>query len=290
MSNVRFYVHSGEYEPRQAVIALTLGRGSMIALCMVYALILTHSPWELANILAVIVLAGSIGALFGVVAKHYHIRNERLIIGFGWLLGCLAVYFQWIFYLGLNTDFSALDLIIGPGLVWEGVLFFNQNPPYLILDEVEPSGVLGWIIWTIEAAIITGGSYMGTYATAGQGDNIYCETCQVWTDNDQYTGLLQPVGDCVLLIEQVGESGDLGPIIDLEDIDDPRADFTYVKVKLDSCPVCEQLNVVDLYKVEYSLDDEGDLSSSNTTLLDNLLIDKTAADRLRAAHALTDTL
>ena len=183
-----------------------------------------------------------------------------------------------------------MDFLLNPQIILEGFAFFMRE--YWLLDEFMLNGPMVGLLWIFEAIAIIGLVWWSAEAYAGQKDNIYCEQCGRWTENESYSPLL--VGKSLdQITRRLNHSGDLNEIFSLTTTSDPQVNQEYLVLKIDSCPGCDELHVLDVDKRRYRLDDDDDddddLTHGTVRAVENLLLDKRTAGSLRSSFSFSES-
>src|SRR5262249_20285307 len=135
------------------------------------------------------------------------------------------------------------------------------NPSFLLafilrLNEVghwkiggdKPTGLVLWILWAVEAAVIVGAAAIGASSTME--DEPYCETCNTWCKVKPLVAEFQPCDPAELKMRL--EAKDLKL---LEGLGAPTAEADrWLEAKLHQCGTCESTNTLTMEMVTAKTD------------------------------------
>ena len=174
----QFYQHSGRAGWTPFGMCL-LGIPLAILMAAIYSALVVYVP-----------LIGYVNAiflgiyLFGLaipLAKIGRICKCRSTFKLGLLsaiVSAVGVYFSWVFFIaflsGGEVPIVALNLAMEPRVVWEISCDIIANGWW----QNGPSGILEWIVVSIEAAIMIPG--VGLIAGSQIDRDVFCEDCGTW--------------------------------------------------------------------------------------------------------------
>jgi len=281
MVNSLYYKESGKFSPIGVVT--TIGGSALVALVLgaIYAYATWYIPIIYLNALLTAALGFGIGLSAGWLAKAGKIRNTWLMMFLGIVAGLLALYFQWVFWVGIQfKDVEGAGLIWSPFTLWEIIKAIGAEGVWgMGDDENTVKGFMLWLIWVIEAAIIVIVAWFSSCIFAG---GLFCEGCNEWAAKKEGAvklALTDQLGGSIQSIEE----GYLEPLTTL-----PRAghsDPAFARVDLHSCPKCSNFSALDLVGVTLEYDKEGNPQNKETSIISGLLTSSEVLAELRAAWA-----
>ena len=244
--------------------------GGVIAiavLSLAYAYINVYSP--IAGYISILFVGGfafGVGTAFSVLAHLSKCRNIGYTRVFGAIAGLLALYTSWAMFIQvlfardiIGFEGSKLDIFMDPSFVWEAASLIADGGWYS-LGSFTPSGMILWIFWLVEAAIIVGlASFISASSLEGE---VFCEACNDWAD--QENGITR--------LQRPKESGGVGDLA-AENISLPLVLPPFERGKKRSlrfdrwhCSKCDQLDVLLLNSVEFSRDENGQWTENETPI------------------------
>lgn len=179
------YAHSGKLGNAPWMMPL-IGLPLLLVTSLVYSYIAVYSP--VVGYLTILVLFGYVfvnGLLLGWLARLSRCRSERFVMLAGLGGGLFALYFSWVeFEVALFNRYAdggesvaTIDVLLSPAVVWTGASLIAQEGWYSVFGGT-PSGIVLWLIWLVEAAIIVFGTMMLTSVAIGR--EVFCEGCGAW--------------------------------------------------------------------------------------------------------------
>ncbi len=172
-----FYQHSGR--TGYAIPALFLvGIPLAMLVAAIYSYIVVYVPFV--GYVNVVFLAGyvcGLGIPLSYMARLFHCRSHGLLLLTSGLISLCGVYFSWVFLLYAlfsksDNPFPLVPVLLSPGIIWEIAKAVIEEGWW------GPSGIVEWVIVSIEAVIMVGGVAL---IAPGKIDNeVYCEDCNTW--------------------------------------------------------------------------------------------------------------
>ena len=235
-----YYQHSGR--PGWAIpLTIFIGIPVTISLAAIYAYVVVYCPViGYVNLLFLGALIFCGGFLLDRIARVGKCRNPAVMTGMGLLLGCIALYASWLFFLGaLLDDVSLLALITNPVGMWNIIGWFNANGWW------GPAGLIQWAIVATEAVAIVGG-----FTLAGRsaiGEDIFCEPCDAWCEPFE----------TMLLKKDPTLPADQRPRDNLQILAQPETnndDFPRYEADVLQCESCQSMQAIRVYDVVKTVD------------------------------------
>ena len=242
-----YYRHSGR-QGFAIPLAILIGIPVTIALAAVYAYVVVYCPvvgYVNLLFLGAFVCAG--GFMLNRIAKVGKCRSEMTMTAIGLLLGCIGLYFAWVFFIkALIPEIAVVQLILRPAGFWQIICGINAEGWW------GPSGLAQWALVAIEAALIVGGFTLAGLGSIGE--NIFCEDCGSWC---KPFAKLHLKNDPALSAEERPRSNlDRLSLPETTDDDYPRYDADVLR-----CESCQSMQAIRFYNVTQQLDD-GELKES----------------------------
>jgi len=277
-----------------------LGRGPFVAplvvipatlaIALAYGYADVYCP--IAGIVSILLVGAyvfAIGMVVGVVRSFGKVRSAGFMMSLGLAVGLFALYAAWVAFevalIGKAADPgeetpSYLMLLLRPDLVWKFASMINETGWYTI-KSATPSGIVLWGMWGIEAALIVGGTTL--MARASLNDEVFCEECDVWCEEDPRKPLLAVPPDLAAL--QPAIDGDPAGVAAFEKLDGVvDGSPTYLSLDLKRCPECKQHATSILRVVTITVDNEGKSTTSKADLSPRYVVDPATYERLAALH------
>ncbi len=216
-----------------------------------------------------------VGLIVGQAAHLAKVRNGAFVGAFGAAVGVLSVYTGWVFWLlawSEQSYFSPLsDTWWFSAIAEAAVEGVDQD------DETFQGGTL-YIWWTVEAVVIVGSSVLNALWLVGASDNTFCEACEEWAEDVYWSPVLEAIGAEEGFQAEL-EADPLRRLVAIRRAA-PGEYGTFSRIRIQACPSCQFFFCLDVQKIKRWENHEGPDGSSQTVLVDNLLIDKRTHDRL----------
>ena len=259
-----YYVESGQVNPVGALTFLGLGALAALGLGAAYAYLSFYIPLVYVNL----IIAGGFGFALGWVAakiaKMAKVRNASVLLGGGFLIGLLGLYFAWVFWIHAFSEFSMLSF--NPGDIFNIMQLLGITGVWEIFGSTPTGGML-YLIWALEAIIIIGVCVVVTKAFFTR--QPYCEDCNTWTEEMVISDRIEPIAEPKAFIQRL-EAKDFTALTSLERV---AADFPVrTKVEISDCPDCNGNAYLTVELVKVTVDDEGKTSTNLIPLVENLKI------------------
>lgn len=234
-----YYHHSG----RKGIafpLAVLLGVPITIILSALYAYIVVYCPVVgYVNLLFLGGFVTAVGYVIHQIAKIGKCRSDAMMIVIGFLLGCVALYFSWLFFLkALIGDVRIVTLIFSPAQMWQYIVAINSEGWW------GPSGLAQWALVATEALVIIGGLTLA--GASSLGEQVFCEQCNVWCKPFEKMHLRKDASSAT----QPASNLELLGLEETSADDYPRYDADIVQ-----CESCEQMQAIRFYNVRQETDD-----------------------------------
>ncbi len=177
------YYQDSEYFTVTGVILSFLLSGLMIlALAFGYSYSLLSLPFVQVNFVLTLLYGALAGLAIGLALRWCRVHHLGMVLLVGFVAGFGAVYSSWVvwFYghLGMfeTTGLSGLlDLASAPGRLWHLLRGINETGSWDVWGY-KPTGGALWLVWGLEAVLITGLSIFFAFSVACWGD-VFCQAC-----------------------------------------------------------------------------------------------------------------
>lgn len=183
-------------------------------------------------------------------------RNATFLRTMGLLAGLFALYASWVAFvyalLGREGQMplGIVELFLQPRAVWEVVQAINEDG-WFSLRSLTPSGVMLWIMWGIEAAVIVGLPTLAASMTID--DELFCEPCNAWCPAWKQPFLFEMPSDHQRL--EPLQSGKVDPLADLATVtaEEPH----HLRLRVQRCEACQSTAAFQAEVVALTQDKEG---------------------------------
>ncbi len=280
MNPTTHYRPSGELSPLAFPTVLLLGVPAALLLATVYAYTILYMP--IAGYVTFI-LSGGFGLLagvaFGFVLRLGKVRNQAVGFGLALLLGLFAFYMHWVIwvygFLGrAEVEASLLALLFQPAVLWDIILRINETGAWELFHST-PTGVVLWILWTVEALLILGPVLI---VAPSMTSAPYCERCHKWCDEEEGVQSLRTTDD-----DTVKAHAEAKNFVALSALGSPEmGEPCFLRLDVHHCPSCSHTNALSVQRVTLSRDDKGKESKSTDAVVTHLLLTGSELAQLRA--------
>lgn len=233
----------------------------------VLGVIYSYGTWYIPIIYANVILTAAYGFGMGMVTKFGgklgKVRNTKILVLSGFLMGILAEYVQWVVWLYIYTP---------------GMIILNPSDIFELMKQILPIGV--WSIgrsqttvfgaalaavWIVEAIMI-----IVIPVVVCTFKEVFCEDCSRWID-DEKTAKFQITNDIQGLKLQF-EDGNFQALEELEmygeNYEGPRMELEYC-----ICKDCGQVGYINLEKVDVLLNGS-ETEEDREDIIENLIINR----------------
>jgi hypothetical protein len=263
--------------------AATFVAGPMLA--AVYALAIAYIPIIYINIVATALFGAAIGFLVAYAMKTGKVRNTWLTVGAALLGTAFVHYVGWMIWVALafwraDAEVPMLAIIFPPSFI-AIVIEIGSMGTWGVRNSAPVSGVLLWVVWTVEALIVFGASLAVAFGTADS--EPFCEQCESWCQSEGVVLRLTGNADGDALASRL-TAGDLGGLSELPAA--TQEDNPWHQIELCVCGSCGGTNTLTLSRVTMSWDKKGKPSESKDALVERMLITREQVEWLKqlAAH------
>ena len=277
LEHMHFYRESGKFSPVGVIGAVAASAVTAAILGFVYAYAIYYIPIIYLNFFITLAFGAGVGYVAGFMAKSGKTRNTKVVLLLGLVAGVLALYFQWVFWVGIVfEEVPEIGHVYGLGFLWELILAINENGVWGMGSSGEPvTGIVLWIVWGIEAVMIVGAA---TFVALMVCNGVFCERCNQWAD-EALGGVNLALSDELNAVLPALSEGHFGGLKSV-----PLAghdDAAYARVDFRSCHRCTEFNTLSLVGVIHQLDKDGNLETKEDPIIEGLLTPSATLKDLR---------
>lgn len=277
-----YYKPSGEVTVAGLAAGLLGGLLVALVLAFVYSYLIAYIPFVYVNVLCTIGYACALGFVAGWLLKSGKMRNPAVGVFVTVIVALAAYYFSWAVWLSAmlgrgDYDVSAFTLASQPSTLLEVILRVNENGAWSIGrgGKNPVTGVLLWVVWGIEAAIVL--VVPPVLAWGVLSSEPFCEFCGEWCEEDQ--GLVslrqaEPAG-----IKQVFESKQFERLKAVGAKDSGSADW--YRLDLHRCKRCDRTNTLTVKSEKITFDSKGNAKTESKDLFAKLSLSQPEVEELR---------
>lgn len=252
------------YEPFQlsghagkAWLLPVVGIAAAAASAFVYAWIDVYSPiGGYISILFVLLLAAGAVLPVALAGRVLKVRSVMQLRIAGAVSGLAALYFAWAFFAwvlllkgGAEDAPSAWFWVQTPAAIWRFANAVAENGWYTIGHSLTPTGIVIWILWGIEAAIVVGaGIVLAPGRILGRG---FCEDCEQWMADEEAVMVPADEGAPAKALRNHGLGG-------IQEVTAPSARAArWLRISRQRCPQCRAQAVFSAEDVKMVKTDKG---------------------------------
>lgn len=231
----------------QAWLLPVVGIAAAAASAFVYAWINVYSPVAgYISLLFVALLAAGAAVPVAFAGRWLKVRSVLQLRIAGVVGGVAAIYFAWAFFawvMILKTDPdnapSAWQWVQAPAAIWAFANLVAEEGWYSIGHALTPSGIVLWLFWAVEAAIVLGAGWLiAPRWILGRG---FCEDCDAWMADEQTVMVPADEGGLPTAVREHGLPG-------IQEVRPPSGRAArWLSLGRQRCPVCKQAAV---YRVD----------------------------------------
>jgi hypothetical protein len=276
----RVYHHSGKVSPVGLLVTMLVGVVVIRILAAIYGFLMFASFLFYLCFLFPFLYGIAIGGVIGLTGHFGKIRNVWVIGLLGLGGGLLADYLgwsEWVYY-PFEESYGAAAHTYSIAQIFAFAKEFASERGYVMVTGTEIRGFLLWAAWVLEFLTVVGMCvWLSVLVWASMG--YFCERCRRWTDGEFVLAGLQNVPSCDISPRAV-RHGDLSGIFGLG-WSTPK-DRASLKVRVDHCTGCKQLNVLNLFRVQTGKDKEGKARTAERVMVSDVMITAEEFEQLRA--------
>lgn len=282
-----YYKPSGEVT--LAGLAAGVGGGLVVAVALgfAYAYLISYIPIVYLNILCVIGYALVLGAASAALVRWGKMRNPAVGMFIAMFVTLVSYYVSWAVWLSItvsNDEFgiSPWTLARNPLGLWEVLQLVNEKGAWSIgrnygssKSNNAVSGVLLWVFWAAEALTVIIGSALTAWG--GLTSDPFCESCQVWCDEEQNLVSIQPAGSDELRRRFEAKDFQYLKLVGSKHENDAE----WCRLDLHRCPGCGRTNTLSLKREQLQIDRKGKRSVTSKDIFHGLLLTESEVHQLR---------
>ena len=272
-----YYKQSGRVPVKGLVLAI-VGGGAVVSLfAAVYAYFDAIMPFIYLNLIAAVVVGTVAGIVTGKLLVRGIVRNNLAAVIAGAAVGFIALYVAWAAWPGALLDKRAgaemgfFHLLASPPALLSTITTINRRGAWR-LGNATPTGLILWIAWAGEAAIIIGTSLFT--ARSFVATEAVCETCQQWCVEEPR--VLEAHGADTVELKRRLETKDFGYLAALG----PRSshDVEWFRIDLHRCPRCGNTAMLTAKSVDLTTEGGRDKTK---IIVEKLLVTQAEVETLR---------
>jgi hypothetical protein len=194
------------------------------------------------------------------------------------IFAIVAIYFAWAGFFLAHFGMDRLGVsAFDPSVMWElGNEVYEKGTWGLSTREGNfVKGIELGLIWIVEAAVILGLAYfIANWITS---EHPYCENCSMWTKTERGARTLHANG-----LESYWQRVVNGEVTALnEAMVGHEALKKRVRLDLETCPKCKQLNTLTIVRISHKKNSKGKEEVEIRNIVKDLLISPTEAELVR---------
>ncbi len=269
------YKSTGTFDPIGVVLGVVLAVVAMVPLSFLYAYATQYIPFIYLNFLV------SFGAVFGVAGAYIFgeslgkNRNRAISLLAMLVVAALTLYVFWVTFLYVLTEreFGYTELLTQPKLIMDLITALIEYG-WFSIKNAEVKGTFYAILLGVEALCYVA-IFIVMWWTALRA-RIFCENCQKWVESEALPVFFDPANSDAL-VQEVRAGTDRWV-----EMLHPTTANPALRLDLADCQHCRALCVLHVYRVESKAKDNGEVDTSEHTLVDNILITPNVREQLKA--------
>lgn len=291
-----YYQPSHKMPAAGGLLLLAGGVAAAAVLAVVYIYAVWYIPFMYANLIVCLGFGLLLGAALAWLARVGKLRSPWGVGQLAILVGLVAVYLEWGVFLTLlynsqttgagadadtSTSFSFslfADIITSPVGMWNTIRQVNDTGTWSLghssTNTQMVSGVLLWLVWAGEVAVIMGGAYWLAHLKASE---PYSEASDEWAATETLPCPLSYVEDA----PGTRAALENGRFEQLMPYDDQAGTRSFARLQLYHAPNDPNCRYLTLQNVTTTLDKKGKATQRVTTVLKYLAVSPAAYQELR---------
>lgn len=235
----RYYRPSGKIPFIGTAAMLLVGTVVALLVSFVYALISRYNPLIYIQFFVTLGFGIIMGVSVNMIGHAFKVRNPFFMTLIAMVIGCLGLYFAWVWYIVMVMDWNWDVLIFKPAVTIEFMKLFGQ----VGLWEMKGAKPTGWglyTFWILEALIVL---WM-CYSAGSSMETPFCEFCNCWTEKKGAVPLAATeVGSLAESLEEEGY--DVISKLASEEI----APNNFLLAQCWACPQCQESGYLNVSSV-----------------------------------------
>ena len=258
------YRHSGKFGLPGWLGATALAAAATLPLGFVYAYLIKWIPFVYANALLTAGYGLACGYLVGRLLKRAHVRNAKIALLSGLLVGVVALYANWNGH--VHALISGAPWVCSLEGIWAIMQLLYEQGSWGLRHGGNVTGVFLAIVWAVEAGCIL------FFSVTMPGQFIsgmpYCEKTRRWLDQSQSYDTLEALGEPAALAAL--QEGNITPLLDAK----PRpADARlFTRVVLKHSPQCQTFCTLQVQQVTLTPEKDGKLKEDSKEVSADLVL------------------
>lgn len=281
-----YYQSSGKAPALGVLIALVIGCAAGFVLAIGYGYLLVYIP--IAGYVTFLFAAG-FGGVTGFATsmglKFGKVRNRTTWGVVVVVVSLFTFYAGWAWWMYAllrrgGADVSLAD-VFSPGQLWSLVLLVNEKGAWSMKGWT-PTGIVLWILWLIEAAIIFGSLFM--FSGILTPPDPFCERCTAWCQEHEGVAFTSAPTDPAALAAEAPELKrqlEQKDFSRLEALGPPVSGEPFFRLDQYHCETCDTIHLLSLNHIHVEYDEKGGSKEDVTPMLEHLMISRQEAEEVR---------
>ena len=240
--------------------------------------------YSLFSVLLPPIYGRAIGLVVSHTARAAQIRSSWIGPAVGALVGLVATYTGWVFWVLAWSGHELFTPISDYGLSACFVEIMQDGIWYFDLFKVKGSS-LG-LLWSLELCFVVTGAWFGGGFYA---DEPFCESCHKWSaDNWESPKLDGAVCLDTKRFKTKLANDPEAALLSFSEADGNTCE-SLAQIKVKACPTCQGFYALGLTVKDCHLDDDGKKTSTLKVLATNLMISPEFFQNLKGAYSKSET-
>ncbi|MBN2210857.1 MAG: hypothetical protein JW709_05620 [Sedimentisphaerales bacterium] len=260
----RYYQPSGVVGVVGLINMIVLGVSAAVVLGVIYGYAIFYIPFIYVSFVITLGFGAGVGYAVGLGGRLGKVRNAKVGYILGFLAGCLAEYIGWVSWLLAASDQEVL--ILNPKVMLDAIQMVAAEGAWSIFNWT-PSGILLYLIWTVEAMMIIG---VCTFLAGSMlSAKPFCESCNQWIKDKMTIAPLTPIGEPDHL-KGLLEQRDFSALTALQK--QPNGQTNSTTIDLVHCPICQRSHFLTVTSVEITDDSGKKEQTQQNVIVKNLIL------------------
>ena len=241
----RFYRPTGSVPTLGIVLVPLIGIPVTLLVGGGYGVLEAINPFIYVSVIGTLVAGLGVAVTNTGICSATNVRSRAFRVLSGIALGGMTVYFSWVFSLWAYFDFNSDFRVWNPIALMEFIGLVADEGLWTLNDN-QPTGVVLYIVWAVEAGLIVGCS---TILSLVMDDAPYCEDCSCWTEETQNVWSFSSAASSTVFAEL--ESERYQALFSYQD--EILDDNDHLVIDLHLCPQCNQSNYLTVRHLETTI-------------------------------------
>ena len=272
-----YYKESGKISVGATLLSSAIGLSVVAFLAYGYAFVTEINPFIYFNFIATAIYVIILYAVLNLIKTFGKIRSFGVFLFLGVIFSLFGLIAVWVSYVAFafdeNLEFALSNFGRAIGILSDTSFSIGRA---LRSSSLEISGGILMALWAIEALILVGGPIFFVNAQ-GKNDNVFCEECNAWADNEKVFKKISPDPLSKEQLEGMIHSNRLSELFELKDM---MGEPAYYKVQLTSCEKCSSKYYLSVASIVHTKNKKGEDQEDETLVLPFYELDMHAVPRL----------